>query len=341
MARASRSQGNVLVAAVGTTAERLAARLSLRSPGRTDVSACAETVPAWWRQGLASAAVFGDGLISLPAAEPLGFSRPVAFLSAAEISAVAGGEYVPLAWLDGGAAVALVHDRGDRPVVAVAIGEMQRPGESQSPGEPLAESLVAFLDALMPQTVCRLAGAGHQTTIELSGELSLLVEEDGVVSQHTFETAEAVGEFVADLLDQAIEAGMGLRFCSARLRPLIQTRAALATAAPSIMPEQRARAAIQHLVADGRLALEDEEDREALEDLIDDAARFLDRHGGERHLVQRFADWLSQHEAVTDLYADDDSVSLALRAVEPAARLAAAMRRAGSSSDGKPNGSDA
>ncbi len=337
MARASRSQVNVFVAAVGTAAERLAARLSLRSAGRADVSVCAETVPAWWRQGLAGAAVFGDGLISLPAAEPLGFSRPVAFLAAEEISAVAGGEYLPLAWLDGGTAVALVKDSGDRPVVAVAIGEMPRPGESQ----PLADSLVAFLDALMPQTVCRLARTGHQTTIELSGELSLLVEEDGVVSQHTFETAEAVGEFVADLLDQAIEAGMRLRFCSARLRPLIQTRAALATAAPSIMPEQRARAAIQHLVADGRLALEDEEDREALEDLIDDAARFLDRHGGERHLVQRFADWLSQHEAVTDLYADDDSVSEALRAVEPAARLAAAMRRAGSGSDGKPDGSDA
>jgi hypothetical protein len=336
MARASRSQGNVLVSAVSTAAGRLAARLSLRSPGRADVSICAETVPAWWRQGLASAAVFGDGLISLPAAEPLGFSRPVAFLSAEEISAVAGGEYVPLAWLDGGTAVALVQDSGDRPVVAVAIGEVPRPGESL----PLADSLVEFLDALMPQTVCRLAGNGHQTTIELSGELSLLVEEDGAVSQHTFESAEAVGELVADLLDQAIEAGMRLRFCSARLRPLIQTRAALATAAPAIMPEQRARAAIQHLVADGRLALEDEEDREALEDLIDDAARFLDRHGGERHLVQRFADWLSQHEAVTDLYADDDSVSTALRAVEPAARLAAAMRRAGGS-DGKPDGSDA
>lgn len=91
-------------------------------------------------------------------------------------------------------------------------------------------------------------------------------------------------------------------------------------------------------MADGRLALEDEEDREALEDLIDDAARFLERHQGERHLVQRFADWLSQHEAVTDLYADDDSVRIALGAAEPSARLAAAMRRAGSSSDAKPDG---
>jgi hypothetical protein len=334
MARASRSQANALVTAVGTAAERLAARLSLRSAGRADVSRCPETVPAWWRQGLANAAVFGDGLMSLPAAEPLGFSRPVAFLSADEIAAVAGGEYVPVAWLDGGTAVALVHDRGDRPVVAAPIGEMQAAGAS----EPLADSLVAFLDALMPQTVCRLAGPGRQTTIELSGELSLLVEQDGVVSQHRFESAEAVGELVADLLDQAIEAGMRLRFCSARLRPLIQTRAALATAAPAVMPEERARAAIQHLVADGRLALEDEEDREALEDLIDDAARFLEKHAGERHLVHRFADWLSQHEAVTDLYADDDSVRVALDAASPSARLAAAMRRAGSSSDAEPGG---
>lgn len=337
MARASRSQRNDLVAAVGTAAERLAARLSLRSASCADVSTCAETVPAWWRQGLAAAAVFGDGLMSLPAAEPMSFSRPVAFLSADEISAVAGGEYVPVAWLDGGTAVALVHDRDDRPVVAVAIGELQHPGKAQ----PLADSLVAFLDALMPQTVCRLAGPGRQTTIELSGELSLLVEEDGVVAQHTLESAEAVGELVADVLDQAIEAGMQLRFCSARLRPLIQSRAALAAAAPPVLPEERARAAIQHLLADGRLALEDEEDREALEDLIDDAARFLERHQGERHLVHRFADWLSQHQAVTDLYADDDSVRTALAAVEPSARLAAAMRRAGSSGDGKPDGDDA
>jgi hypothetical protein len=337
MARASRSQRNDIVAAVGTAADRLAARLRLRTASRADVSACAEAVPAWWRQGLATAAVFGDGLMSLPAAEPLGFSRPVAFLSASEISAVAGGEYVPLAWLDGGTAVALVHDRGDRPVLAAPIGEVQRPGGSQ----PLAGSLVAFLDALMPQTVCRLAGAGHQITIELGGELSLLVEEDGAVSQRAFASAEAMGEYVADVLDQAIEAGMRLRFCSARLRPLIQGRAALAAAAPAILPEERARAAIQRLVADGRLALEDEEDREALEDLIDDAARFLEKHAGERHLVHRFADWLSQHEAVTDLYADDDSVRAALAAVEPAARLAAAMRRAGSSSDAEPDGGDA
>lgn len=322
----SHTGADALTAAVGAAAERLAARLRRRQATRTDVSACAPQVPGWWRHGLAGAAIFGDGLASLPAAEPDGFSRPVAFLSAAEISMVAGGEYVPVAWLDGGAAVALVHDRDDRPVVAVGLEDMHGP---RSPA-PLAGSLVAFLDALEPQTVCRLAGPGGQIAIELCGDLSLLVEERGQVRRQDFDSAEEVGEYVALLLDQAIEAGMRLRFCSARLRPLIQERSALAQARPDAAPELRAQATIRRLLDAGQLELRDSDDEEALEDLIDDAARFLERHGRARNLARRFGDWLSQHPAVIDVYADDDTVQVALTAADlGAARLAEAVRRAG------------
>jgi hypothetical protein len=318
------------VTAVQAAAERLASRLSLRDASRADLTACADTVPTWWRRGVARAAVFGDGLMSLPKADALGFSRPVTLLSAAEISAVAGGEYVPLAWLDGGTAVALVRDRGSRPVVAVGVDQLEGPARS----EPLADSLVEFLDALMPQTVCRLSGPDGQATVELCGELSLMVEENGVVVQRDFDSAEAVGEFVADFLDQAIESGMRLRFCSSRLSPLIQARTAWVTSQPEAMPEVRARVAIQHLIADERLVLEDDLQPEALEDLIDEAARFLERHGQAQHLAQRFADWLSQHPVVNDLYADDDTVRAALSAsVVGSARLNEALRHAGRRGD--------
>lgn len=311
--------------AVQAAAQRLAQRLSLREASPADAAGCPDTVPLWWRRGLAGAAIFGDGLMSLPGADALGFSRPVALLSASEISAVAGGEYVPLAWLDGGAAVALVHDRARRPVVAMTVDH----GQGSSRPEPLAGSLVAFLDALMPQTVCRLVGAGAQATIELAGDLALLVEVGGVVERRSFSSVDAVGEFVADFLDQAIESGLRLAFCSARLHPLIHARAAWMAARSEIMPEVRARAAIQHLMADQRLVLEDDSDDETLEDLIDEAARFLERHGHGVHAAERFADWLSQHPAVSDVYADDDTVRAALSAdVASAARLSQALRRA-------------
>jgi hypothetical protein len=225
--------------------------------------------------------------------------------------------------------VALVRDRAARAVVAVAVDQIQA-GETKAKPEPLADSLVAFLDALMPQTVCRLTGDGNQATVELTGELSLLVEANGEVEQRSFETAEAVGEFVADFLDQAIEGGMRLRFCSARLNPLIHARASWMAARPEVMPEVRARIAIQHLMADERLVLEEDTDPETLEDLIDEAARFLERHGHGLHAAERFADWLSQHPAVNDLYADDDTVRAALSAaVVGTARLAEAVSRAG------------
>jgi hypothetical protein len=318
------------VPAVEAAAQRLAARLSHRQASPVDaveLRGCPDSVPLWWRRGVAGAAIFGDGLMSLPGADALGFSRPVTLLSAAEIAAVAGGEYVPLAWLDGGAAVALVHDRAARPVVAVSVDQMQ--GGPARP-EPLADSLVAFLDALMPQTVCRLTGPGSQATVELSGELSLLVEHDGLVEQRSFDSAEAVGEFVAEFLDQAIEAGLRLAFCSARLHPLIHARAAWMAARSEVMPEVRARAAIQHLLAEQRLELEEDASPETLEDLIDEAARWLERHGHGQRAAERFADWLSQHPAVNDLYADDDSVRAALSAaVVGTARLTEAITRAG------------
>jgi hypothetical protein len=329
MPRVSGSDGSGLVAAVEAAAQRLAMRLSEREASSADLATCAESVPLWWRRGLAGAAVFGDGLMSLPGADALGFSRPVTLLSASEISAVAGGEYVPLAWLDGGSSVALVHDRAARPVFAVAMDQAQGAAQAATPPERLAPSLVAFLDALMPQTVCRLTGEGTQATVELAGELSLLVEINGEVEQRTFDSPGAVGEYVAEFLDQAIESGMRLRYCSARLNPLIHARASWMAARLEVMPEVRARAAIQHLIADQRLVLEEDSDPETIEDLIDEAARFLERHGHGQHAAERFADWLSQHPAVNDLYADDDTVRAALSAsVVGTARLTEAMHRA-------------
>lgn len=327
----SHTGGDALIAAVGAAAERLASRLRRRQATRAEVSDCSPQVPAWWRQGLAGAAIFGDGLASLPPAEPDRFSRPVAFLRAAEISMVAGGEYLPVAWLDGGAAVALVHDRGERPVVAVGLDELHGPPGSPA---PLADSLVAFLDALEPQTVCRLAGPGGEVAIELCGDLSLLIEDHGGIRRRDFDTAEEMGEYVAHFLDEAIEAGMRLRFCSARLRPLIQDRAALAQARLEAAPELRAQATIQRLLDAGQLELrdlgDDDEENETLEDLIDDAARFLERNARARHLARRFGDWLSQHPSVVDVYADDDTVQVALDAADlGAARLLEAVRRAG------------
>src|SRR5690606_26946622 len=119
--------------------------------------------------------------------------------------AAAGGEYVPLAWVDGGAFVALVHDSGARPAGLVAPSAPMRTIEA----EPVAASLVDFLDALIPQTVCRFTGAsGASATMELVGETVLLIERHGEVSRREFASADEVGEYVATFIADALDAGL-------------------------------------------------------------------------------------------------------------------------------------
>ncbi len=322
-------------AAVREAAERLAERLQQRQGDVADLDECGPAVPKWWREGLATLPIFGDGLASLPSDDDQAFSRPVSFLSAREITMVAGGEFLPLAWMDGGTTVALVHDDGDLPLVCVALEDMQRAGGAGARGVPLADRLSDFLDSLRPQTVCRMASPEGSATIELVGDMGLKFELGGVVEEREFDSADEVGAFVAAFLDQVIEAGFQLQYCSSKMRPLVTARIAEVNQRSSFQPESRARAAILHLLADGSLELEeelgvptddgdyelDEDDLEALEDLIDAAARFLERNGRARNLPRRFGEWLSQARGVVDLYADDDAVREALKAPVPAEML--------------------
>ena len=307
-----------LIESVRAASERLARRLERREAHRVDVSTCSGAVPDWWRQGLAEAAVFGDGLLSLPSYEPDTFSRPVAFLSAAEITTTAGGEYVPLAWMDGGKSVAVVRDRGALPVIAAAMDHLSGPISGDAPGdELLADSLVEFLDALRPQTVCRFVAPGDERAIELQGELALLIEQGGAVALHHFESDKDVGERVASFVIEALDAGMQVAFSPARLRQLIAARQR-APADPEIPPEVRAAAAIRRLLDKTSLELVPPGSRdpdEQIEDLIDAAARFLEKNQRRRNIVKAFAEWLAQHDEVDDLYADDDAVRDALTAL--------------------------
>ena len=322
------------VLTVRRAAERLARRIQRRQTFSADLAGCPPTVPVWWREGLALAPVFGDGLMSLPPRGDAAFSRPVAFLSPSEISATAGGEYVPLAWMDGGAAIALVHDRDQLAVVSAAIGEANTPedlvrrgistaiamGGGSGDAELIAGSLVEFLDALVPQTVCRFVGPGGPWTIELAdevaGELAVLVERGGAVERLEFDSDDALGEHVANFVVEALDADMDVVFCPARIRHLIAMRQR-ADMALDVLPEVRARAAIRQLLERDELELVPMNGRveaEVIEDLIDGAARFLERNQRRRNLIKAFADWLTRHEDVDDLYADDDAVREALAA---------------------------
>lgn len=324
----------VIVLAVRRAAERLARRIRRRETFAADLSGCPPTVPAWWRDGLAQAPVFGDGLMSLPPRDDGVFSRPVAFLSPSEISATAGGEYVPLAWMDGGAAIALVHDRDDLTVVSASLGEANTPedlvrrgiataiavGGGSGDAEVLSGSLIEFLEALVPQTVCRFVGPRGPWTIELSdevaGDLAVVVERDGVIERLEFDSDDALGEHVASFVVEALDAEMEVVFCPARIRRLIAMRER-ADMGLDVLPEVRAGAAIRHLLDREELELVPLGDRvrsEVVEDLIDAAARFLERNQRRRNLIKAFADWLTQHDDVDDLYADDDAVRVALGA---------------------------
>ncbi|MCG8425372.1 MAG: hypothetical protein MJE77_46425 [Proteobacteria bacterium] len=322
----SNSAESGLIESVRTAAERLARLLSRRDARALDLSSCSDAVPSWWRQGLARAAIFGDGLLSLPALASDTFSRPVAFLSASEMSVIAGGEYVPVAWMDGGAAIALVHDRGTRPVVVAGLAEsplgqlgVRPPTDSDSLGaEPLADSLAGFLDQLRPQTVSRFAARGQQATIELSGEYSLLVERNGPIERRDFQSDDDIAEFVASFVVDVLDAGMQVVFCPARMRQLIAARTGAAVLV-DLLPEQRAGAAIRYLLDNGSLELDLATDRdrdEQIENFVDDAARFLEKNQKRRNLIKAFGDWLAHHPLVDDLYADDDAVAAALASLE-------------------------
>jgi hypothetical protein len=322
--------------AVRAAAQRLAQRLRHRDAGRAVLQECSDAVPSWWREGVAGAAIFGEGLLSLPAASEGDFSRPVTLLSAAEISTAAGGEYVPLAWVDAGAegksAIALVRDQGD---LAVAVREVTAGDaraaldESAAGAQPdtVADSLVEFLDMLMPQTLCRFASGDAQRSVELCGERSLLIERDGKVERRDFDSADDVGTFVATFMSEALDAGMRTVCCPASMRPLVAGYMAQrggqaggqVSGQAAVPPEIRAQMAIQRLVATETLELVEDAN---LDQLIDEAARYLERQSRAAGngqvtlaLARRFVEWLLQNPAVDDLYADDEAVRAALDAV--------------------------
>jgi hypothetical protein len=329
------------LAAVRAAAQRLAQRLRHRDAGRASLQECSDAVPSWWREGMADAAIFGDGLLSLPAAGDDGFSRPVTLLSAAEISTTAGGEYVPLAWVDAGtegsAAIALVRDQGDLPVAVREVTPEARnakdglgaaQGATDARPEPVAESLVAFLDMLMPQTLCRFVAGDAKRSVELCGEHSLLIERDGQIERRDFDSADEVGEFVAAFMSEALDAGMRTVCCPANMRPLVAGYISQRGGQPesqvsgqAVPPEVRAQMAVQRLLAADTLELVEDA---SLDQLVDDAARFLERQGraagngqATLALARRFVEWLLQHPAVDDLYADDEAVRVALDSVGP------------------------
>ncbi len=161
-APSAQSDSAGFVVAVRAATDRLIARLHRRQAHAMDPAQCAPVIPIWWRQALAPAAIFGNGLLSLPTDSPTAFSRPIELMPAAEIAPSAGGEYLPIAWADGGLSLVLVHDRGLRPVVLVSLTAngpnadvvpSTNPLHQQS-GQLIADSLVAFIDMLEPQTVC-------------------------------------------------------------------------------------------------------------------------------------------------------------------------------------------
>jgi hypothetical protein len=280
---------------VRDAAVRLAERLGNGAVHPDDDEAA--QAPVWWRL-LASAAIFGDGLLSLPSSGPKAFSRPVSFLTADEIASAGDGDFVPVAWVDGGQAVAMVRDEGELPVVVVGI-------DGQG-GAPVADSLTAFLDALTPQTVCWFRAGKARAAIELVGDRGLLVEHAGAVHQLELATDDEVGDRYAAFVAERLSEGMEAVSCPARLRGLIESYADDDNELP---PERRAQKAIERLVAEEALELCEDADLEAL---YDDAGRFLEKNARVRDLGAAFAEWLTRHRAVDDLYADDDAVAVSL-----------------------------
>ncbi|MEM9492723.1 MAG: hypothetical protein AAGC55_26480, partial [Myxococcota bacterium] len=162
-----------------------------------------------------------------------------------------------------------------------------------------------------------LRADGERATIEIIGDSSLLVEQHGSVDRRDFDDERAVGEFVAAFLIDSLNRGLQLVFGPARMRKLVLGRQ---RAAAEVPPEQRADAAIRYLLAEDSLELaecDDEDEREEqFEDLVDAAGRYLEKHRAVPNLAVKFADWLTQHQLVVDVYADDDAVRAALAAVD-------------------------
>ena len=313
------------VQTVRAAGDRLAERLHMREAQVVDGDLAVGHLPAWWRQGLARCRVFGDGLLSWPVAGQASFSRPVSLFSAREISVSAGGEFLPFAWLDGGARIAVVQERGLRPVAAV-------PPDGSSDGERLTDSLVDFLDALQPQTLCLLTSPAGRRRIEICGERTLLVERAGRIAPHTCASDDDMGRTIARFLSDAIDDGLQVISCPARMRPLIAGYSGLRMQASQVAPEVRAQRVIEHLLENELLELVETPAsrteagrRELIEDLVDEVGRFLERENPRwsasgkpsGKFTRRFADWLAEHRLVEDLYADDATVAASFVLVSP------------------------
>lgn len=293
------------IEAVRAAADRLAHRLRYRETTRAGLEGCSPAVPLWWKEGLSNAAIFGDGHISLPSVEPDLLSRPVSFLMTSEISVTAGGDYVPIAWIDGGERTALVHDHGELAVVLVEPG-------TGGAAVTVSPSLVEFLDSLRPQSLCRLAEGEETMSIELRSEHVVLTEHQGVVARHEMHDSGELGEFVATFIRQGLEAGLRPRFCPANLWPIIETYLDV-IGGGELPPEQHASAVIERLLRGGELLLIEGHD---IEDLVDGAARFLEnpiKNGVTVTLARRFSDWLLEQPSVDEIYADDETLIKVLK----------------------------
>lgn len=310
------------VEAVRAAAERLCERLRFRDAEAGDGAAATTIVPRWWRVGMADCHIFGDGLLSWPGSDEGHFSRAVTLFDGREISVSAGGDYLPFAWIDGGVDVAIVAIRG-----AVTSGSgpgpvYVGPPDGARPAQLMAESLVAFLDGLRPQTLCLLAGSAGRRRIEICGERMLLIERAGQVRTQTFASDDEVGRFVGKFLSDSIDDGLRVVSCPARMRPLVAGYSGEVAQARTVAPEVRAERVIQSLLADDLLDLVEDVEVEVeqfVEQFVDQVARYLDseapRFGPSGRpsdkFARRFIDWLIGHAAVDDLYADDEQVAAA------------------------------
>ncbi len=282
---------------------RLAGRLRPGEAEAIDGSVSTVMVPAWWRDGLAMSAVFGEGILSLSSPAPDQFSRPVTLFSAQDVSVSAGGQYVPFAWLDGGVNVAVVRDRAPYPVAVV-------PPDGSQDGEPVADSLIDFIDRLQAPTVCLLVSPAGRRRIELSGERGLLIEHHGRTHSLEFDTDEQVGAHVAAFLADAIRTGFQVVSCPVRMRPLVARFVGTVAQARTVKPEIRASLAVRYLRDQQLIELVEDAD---IEDLIDEVARLFERHNPSWDVTgrppaafaRRFTDWLLERDTVEDLYIDD------------------------------------
>lgn len=307
--------GESVVDAIRAACERLSERLRFRQAGAIEPATATATVPHWWRAGMAGWRIFGDGLLALASPGGDDFSRAVTLFDGREISVSAGGESLPFAWIDGGINVAVVVTRAGESGLGpgpVYIG----PPDGSHAAEPAAESLVAFLDRLQPQTLCLLAGPAGRRRIELCGERMVRIERAGRVHTRSFASDDEVGSFVGRFLSESIDDGLRVVSCPARMRPLVASYSGTVSRARDVPPEVRAQRVIEQLLAAEQLELIERVD---IEQFIDDCARFLEsenpvfRPSGRPSdkFTRRFLDWLLGHAAVDDLYVDDDGLAAA------------------------------